>query len=188
MPSTHEARPWFEQASSDLRVARLLLPSSELNELLSKSRIKLDLGDQGCHCAAMCSQTLEKSIKGFLLANGVKPKMDHRPDKYLPELLRRNSLLLKRQNDQKRLSRLFDPTTKSVVKRLFDLTPGGLGSRTNAPNTEYPWMMDADWEHAPVTAAIFGDARDMNEWFYVSQRVHTELYRLSKSLLQGSLK
>lgn len=186
MPA-YEARPWFEQASSDLRLARLMLVSTELSEPLAKLGVELQLGDRGCHCAAMCSQTLEKSIKGYLLANGVQPKMDHRPDKYFPQLLQRNSLLLKRADDQRHLSRLFDPITKSVIKRLFDLTPGGLGKHNDLPNTEYPWTKSDAWDHAPVTADIFVHPRELNEWFSVSNRVHTELYRLSKSLFHGSL-
>ena len=43
--------------------------------------------DVGCHVAAMCSQTVEETLKGYVFLNGATPDLGHRPDKYLPQLL-----------------------------------------------------------------------------------------------------
>lgn len=183
MISAREALPWFEQAGSDLRIAQLLLASNELSERLAEQGVSLELGDHDCHCAAMCSQTLEKSIKGYMIVNGTQPKMNHRPDKYLRKLLDDNSSLLRHKQHKKRLSALFDTKTKSVIRELFDLTPGGLGSRTDVPNTEYPWMNDDAWQHAPKTDVLLPELKG---WVDISRRVHTTLYKLAISAIQGA--
>lgn len=105
-----EGRLWLEQASSDFRVAETLLSPTSL----------LTHRDAGCHTAALCAQTLEKSLKGYLFLNGMTPKLDHRPDKYLSTLLTKNKPLLKYPGHHKHLSALFDQATKGVVKELFD--------------------------------------------------------------------
>lgn len=186
MPSAREALPWFAQANSDLRIARLLLVSNELIEPLAKHGVTLQLGDRGCHCVAMCSQTVEKSIKGYLIVNGAQPGMDHRPDKYVQQLLRINSKLLRHKSHRERLSGLFDLETKSVIRQLFELTPGGMGGRNDVPNTEYPWTQNSVWVHAPVTTEIFVRPQHLERWVRISDRVHTVLYKLAKSASQGS--
>lgn len=96
--------------------------------------------DVGCHVAALCAQTIEKSLKGYMLLNGATPAMNHRPDKYLSSLLTKNDPLLRYREHHGYLAKLFDSTTKGVVRHLFDLTPGGLeiGSTLSTPNTHGP--------------------------------------------------
>lgn len=54
MTAVNEAKTWFAQAASDLRTATALLGAPP----------PVDKADVGCHVAAMCAQTIEKSIKG----------------------------------------------------------------------------------------------------------------------------
>lgn len=176
MTGSREALPWFKQASSDLRVARWLLTTPE--------EAALEVGDQGCHCTAMCSQSVEKSIKGYVIVNGSQPSMDHRPDKYLPLLLRDDKLLRYRRH-RPRLAKLFDANTRNIVRRLFDLTPGGLGGRNDVPNTEYPWTEGGVWRHAPAKAEVFARRDVLKEWLGTTRRVHETLYKLAMSAIQG---
>lgn len=84
--SIEEAKVWFSQARSDFRTAEALREFANT---------KLKKNDVGCHSAAMCAQTIEKSIKGYMILNRVEPKLDHRPDKYLPDLLTKGNPLLR---------------------------------------------------------------------------------------------
>jgi hypothetical protein len=181
-----EALPWFEQARSDLRIARLLVAIDDPNAARVEWPIELDPDDRGCHCAAMCAQTLEKSIKGYVIVNGAQPSLDHRPNKYLAELLRPEAPMLKHRSHRSRLSKFFDLPTKSIICDLFELTPGGRGNRDDLPNTEYPWREDGRWRHAPATADIFTKSESLEDWVDVARQTHELLYKLTKSAIQGS--
>lgn len=106
-------------------------------------------GDVRCHAAALCAQTVEKSLKGYAFLNGTEPAMNHRPDKYLSLWLPDGGRLLKHRSHHGHLSKLFDPGTKGAVRRLLDLTPGGLGNLAGAANTEYPWTEGGEWARTP---------------------------------------
>jgi hypothetical protein len=125
--SVRESATWFQQADSDARTAEALLSMPN----------PMQEGDVGCHVAALCAQAIEKSLKGYMVLNGATPAMNHRPDKYLSSLLTKDDPLLRHKGHHGHLSRLFDVATKAAVCRLFDLTPGGLGNRVDAANTEY---------------------------------------------------
>lgn len=142
--SIGEARPWLDQAQSDLRIARVLIdhPAS------------LKDGDVGCHVVAMCAQVIEKSIKAYLVVIGIDFKSNHRPDKYIGPLLMGTGL--RHSDDVKKLSRLFDPQTRSVVRGILDLTPGGKGTDFTIKNTEYPWKVNNRWCERPADSAHFG--------------------------------
>ena len=172
-----EAEVWLRQAHSDARTAAALLLAAP----------PMQVEDIGCHVAALCSQAIEKSLKGYLLLNGVTPAMNHRPDKYLPNLLTKDDPLLRHREHHAYLSRLFDTGTKAVVKLLFDLTPGGLGSRTDVQNTEYPWTESGEWRHTPFGAAVFRDGKTLKEWVDTAQRVRNTLAKLWISVDRASL-
>jgi hypothetical protein len=165
--AVENARPWFVQAASDARTADALhgLPAPML------------AGDKGCHVAAMCAQAVEKSLKGYLLLNGAEPAMDHRPDGYVAALLQGDPLLNLR-NHRGTLSKLFDARTKEAVTKLLDLTPGGLGARTDTANTEYPWKDGGRWRFAPAEAALLADAATIRTWLDAAKRVSGTLYKL----------
>ena len=143
--------------------------------------------DIGCHVAAMCAQALEKSLKGYLLLNGAAPAKNHRPDKYLPNLLTKDDPLLRHREHHAHLSRLFNTGTKATVKLLFDLTPGGLGSRTDVPNTEYPWTEFGEWRHTPFGALVFSDRETMKEWVDTARRVRDTLAKLWNTVDRATL-
>lgn len=168
MTAVDQADTWFAQAASDLRTAEALLgtPSPML------------AADVGCHVAALCAQAVEKSIKGYVILNGATPKLGHRPDKYLPMLLTKNDPLLRHRDHHRHLSKLFDPSTTAAVGDLLDLTPGGLGSRTDVPNTEYPWKVAGSWKHVPARAPEFGDSTALAQWLKLARRVHDSLKKL----------
>jgi hypothetical protein len=169
------ARPWFLQATSDLRTAEALLAAPP----------PLRAGDIGCHALAMCSQAVEKGIKGYVLVNGATPSMDHRPDKYLVSLLTKDDPLLRYKDHHRHLSKLFTTATRYVVERLLDLTPGGLGTRDDVPNTEYPWKEAGGWRHTPYDAASFADRKTLVEWFGVTKRVLDILSKLAIAAEKG---
>lgn len=164
------ARSWFHQAASDARTA----------EALSSAPAPMDAADSGCHVAAMCAQAIEKSLKGYLLLNGVVPGMDHRPDKYLAALLTRDGRLLQHPEHHAALARLFDAPTKAAVRELLDLTPGGRGNRHDVANTEYPWqeLGGGEWRNAPHGAATFADQKLISQWLGVAVRVRAGLHKL----------
>ncbi len=162
-----DARPWFQQAASDARTAEALLAAPA----------PLQLGDVGCHVAAMCAQAVEKSLKAYLFLNGATPALDHRPDGYLVALLRGDPLL-RYGGHRAELSKLFVPTTRSIVRKLLDLTPGGLGSRIDVPNTEYPWIDAAKGRLPPYAAAEFSGAPEIAEWLATAKRVTDGLRKL----------
>lgn len=161
------ARSWFQQAESDVRTARAVLQCPE----------PMQRGDVGAHVGALCSQALEKSLKGYVFVNGMTPAMNHRPDKYLRLLLRGS--LLRCEDHLPRLSALFDASTKAAVKELFDLTPGGLGKARDVPNTEYPWMHQGEWRYTPYEYPAFSVQRTLNGWLRVAARVSSTLHKLS---------
>jgi hypothetical protein len=163
-----DSRTWLEQAASDLRTAQALLDAPG----------KMLLGDVGCHVAALCAQSIEKSLKGYLLLNQRQPRLGHRPDKYLPSLLARGDPLLRYREHHPRLCRTFDSETRGVVRRLLDLTPGGLGQGKHHPNTEYPWGEGDEWPQAPCAAAEFADRAEILMWTRAAQRVVDELSKL----------
>jgi hypothetical protein len=143
-------------------------------------------GDVGCHVAALCAQSIEKSLKGYVLLNGATPGMNHRPDKYLPNLLTKNDPLLRHREHHGYLSRLFDSETKAAVRRLFDLTPGGLGNRIDAINTEYPWVDNGEWGRAPCGDAAFSDRRTLDGWLAVTKRIRDMLRKLWIAVDRGT--
>jgi hypothetical protein len=167
--SISEAKPWFTQATSNLHAAEALRnqPSPMLPE------------DVGCHVAAMCAQTIEKSIKGYVIVNGASPSLDHRPDKYLQQLLAKDNPLLRHKDHHGHLSKLFDPATRKAVRTLLDLTPGGQGNRrTDVPNTEYPWKVNGTWGGTPVGYSNFG-GNSPDAWFKLAKRILDTLKKLS---------
>ncbi len=165
---TRQTRLWFLQAGSDLRVARAILAGPAP---------LLDV-DAGCHVAAMCAQAVEKSLKAYVILNGGSPDNNHRPDGHLVVLLDRSKKLLKHKHHHPRLCRLFDGPTRSGVRQLLDLTPGGRGSGNNAPNTEYPWKDAGDWRHIPAGDAVFADPAALRQWVDLARRVHENLHKL----------
>lgn len=165
--SVEEARPWFQQAASDARTA----------EALSAAPPPMLTSDVGCHVAAMCAQAIEKSLKAYVFLNGATPAFDHRPDGYLATLLGGDKLLHYR-NHRATLAKVFDPETRAVVTMLLDLTPGGLGSRSDVPNTEYPWTDAAGARFTPSEAIDFGDATKIKTWVAVAKRVSGMLRKL----------
>lgn len=165
--SALEARPWFDQAASDLRTATAL--RSRPDPMASD--------DVGCHVAAMCAQVVEKSIKGYVIVNGSTPSLDHRPDKYLSTLLTKGNPLLRYGDHYTHLSKLFDIATKKAVNALLELTPGGQGRRTDAPNTEYPWQVAGAWARTPAGSKQFAGGR-IDEMLKLARRVQTTLQKL----------
>ncbi len=174
--AVQNARPWFEQAASDLRAALALYarPAPMTDQ------------DVGCHVAALCSQAMEKSLKGYLLLNGMSPAIDHRPDKYLATLLAKDNPLLRYAGHHAHLSRLFDQDSRRTLSQLLDLTPGGLGKRTDVPSTEYPWREEVGWRHAPVEHAAFSDAHALRKWVTAASRMTTTLDKLRKAVDRGT--
>jgi HEPN domain-containing protein len=170
---TQDAAPWFRQAASDLRTAQALLQQPE----------PMYPVDVGCHVAALCSQTVEKSIKGYLLLNRVTPRLGHRPDGYLRRLL--DQSILQYEQHHSHLSKLFEPQTKDTVRRLLELTPGGQGHRTDVLNTEYPWQQQGQWQHAPIDAGELSDGPSLDLWLRVAQRVHDKLRALWSAADRG---
>jgi hypothetical protein len=143
-------------------------------------------GDVGCHVAALCAQSIEKSLKGYVLLNGATPAMNHRPDKYLPSLLTKDDPLLRHRGHHGYLSRLFDSETKAVVRRLFDLTPGGLGNQIGTINTEYPWVNDGEWTQAPCGHPAFSNRRVLDDWLAVTKRIRDTLRKLWIAVDRGT--
>jgi hypothetical protein len=166
--AVERSAPWFLQAESDARAAAALLATPN----------PMTPADTGCHAAAFCAQAIEKSIKGYVLLNGATPALDHRPDKYLANLLTPGDPMLRHPTHRKILSKLFSPHTRAAVRQLFDLTPGGLGNLNDVPNTEYPWQHAGEWKHAPVGAAEFADPRTVQAWVAVAQAVTGTLHKL----------
>ncbi len=132
--------------------------------------------DVGCHVAALCAQAIEKSLKGYVYLNGATPAFDHRPDKYVVALLR-GEPLLSYADHRAKLSKLFDATTKEIVTKLLDLTPGGLGNRNDVANTEYPWV-NAGSSIAPTVALEFGDITKTKARVETAKRVSSALHKL----------
>jgi len=147
------SRAWFQQAQSDIVTAEALLngPIPMRNE------------DVGCHVTAMCAQSVEKSIKGYVLLNNRDFSWDHRPDKYLVNLLTKDDPLLRYKDHYSKLCRIFSPERKASVRKLLDLTPGGLGKGAHTQNTEYPWVV-SDISAAPVGADCFADKGTIDAW------------------------
>lgn len=131
--------------------------------------------DVGCHVASLCAQAVEKSIKGYVVLNRSTPShRSHRADKYLTPLLRGD--LLRYGDHRRKLAGLFDPSMRALVRRLFDLTPGAVGS-LDVPNTEYPWA-DPDGTHAPAGASQFADTQRLSEWAIAARRISAEIAKL----------
>lgn len=162
------ARSWFRQADSDVRTATALLQSPE----------PMTSADVGCHVAALCAQSLEKSLKGYVFLNGATPAMDHRPDKYLSLLLTAHGLL-RFHAHLSHLAKLLDQPTRASIRELFDLTPGGLGHACDVPNTEYPWMEAGEWQHFPAGCQKFQDMAALQDWLHAATRVCSTLHRLA---------
>jgi hypothetical protein len=144
--------------------------------------------DAGCHVAAMCAQTIEKSIKGYVVLNGSTPALDHRPDKYLVLLLpKAKNPLLRYPDHQKTLSQIFDQNTRAAIRELLDLTPGGRGNRNDLPNTEYPWTEEGEWRSSPCGAPTFAEDDDWRRWFNTAARIHGGLRKLFEAVRRESL-
>ncbi len=169
-----EATPWFTQARSNFRAAIAL----------SNTPCPMLSDDVGCHVAAMCAQTLEKSIKGYVIVNGGTPSLDHRPDKYLPQLLTKNDPLLRHKDHHSYLAKLFDLPTRKAVQRLLELTPGGNGNATDTPNTEYPWRVGGHWTHTPMGHSQFGSTHP-NQWLAMTKRILDTLDKLAIAAGRG---
>ncbi len=180
------ARPWLEQAASDLRSARLLF--RYVSDTQAPAPDDFARPDAGCHIAAMCAQTIEKSIKGYMILNGATPKLDHAPNKYLPPLLSktRPNPILYYQDHQRSLQSLFDQDTRAIINELQNFTPGASGQRTDLANTEYPWKEAGDWSHAPCGAAQFAEYEDWKRWIGVATRIHVCLHGLLASAQRES--
>ncbi len=175
--AVRRSKPWFTQAQSDTRTAEALLAKPE----------PMTSDDIGCHLAAMCAQALEKSLKGYMFLNGATPALDHRPDGYLEELLK-NRPLLHHKDHYGKLSALFDAPTKGTLRQLLELTPGGLGNRTDVPNTEYPWTDGAGQHNVPVGAPCFADPKTANDWLLVARRVTDTLHKLMIAVDRSTLR
>ncbi|MCC7493181.1 MAG: hypothetical protein IT204_12565 [Fimbriimonadaceae bacterium] len=161
------ARRWLEQAGSDLRVARALWRRPE--PLLE--------GDAGCHLAALCSQAIEKSIKGYLVLNRTEFAMGHRPDRYL--LLLCQPRTVRHAAHLPHLSRLFTLERRQAIRELLELTPGALGvRRLDLPNTEYPWQVQGEWALIPAGHPIFADPARCEQWLKLARQVVDGLARL----------
>jgi hypothetical protein len=143
----------------------------------------MESDDVGCHAAALCAQAVEKAIKGYLLLNSVTPALNHRPDRYLPALL--NGSLLRHKEHRGRVSKLFDARAKHAVQTLLKLTPGGAGTRTDLPNTEYPWTEGRHWKHYPAGAAEFARDARLAEWLRVARQVQQTLHKLWSAVDRG---
>lgn len=175
--SVRDSATWFRQAESDARTAEALLSMPA----------PMQTGDVGCHVAALCAQSIEKSLKAYVLLNGATPAMNHRPDKYLPNLLTKGDPLLQHRDHHGYLSKLFDAETKATVRRLFDLTPGGRRNRTDAVNTEYPWVERGEWKRAPCGDATFSDRRLLDDWLAVTKRIHDMMRKLWIAVDRGTI-
>jgi hypothetical protein len=172
--SAAQSKPWFRQAESDLRVA----------EALRQMPSPMQAEDTGCHLAAMCAQTIEKAIKGYMIVNGSSPRMDHRPDKYLKLLLRKDEPLLRHKGHYPHLSKLFDNQVRSVVATLLGLNPGGSGGRVDVPNTEYPWQKDGVWRETPTGSPHFADNL-VDDWIRLARRIWNGLAKLAIAAERG---
>jgi len=136
----------------------------------------------------MCAQTIEKSIKGYVVLNGSTPAFDHRPDKYLILLLpRTQNPLLRYPDHQNKLSQIFDQDTRAAITQLLDLTPGGRGNRNDLPNTEYPWTEEDRWRWSPCGAHEFAEDADWRRWFSAATRIHGGLFRLFEAVRRASM-
>jgi hypothetical protein len=183
-----QAAPWLRQAASDLRTAKLLLDAMDEARSGQSSSEQFRREDAGCHVAAMCAQTVEKSIKGYMFLNGSPPALDHRPDKYLVPLLSRGSNPLVRNPDhQNQLARIFDQGTRAAIKELLDLTPGSRGKRNDLPNAEYPWTEEGEWRCSPCGAPTFADDDDWRRWVRAAERIQGGLSRLFEAARRESL-
>lgn len=130
-------------------------------------------GDTGCHATAMCAQTIEKAIKGYVLLTRSTPALDHRPDKYLAPMLTKS--LLQHAGHHRHLSKLFNARTKRDVIDLLALTPGAMGP--DKENTEYPWRATS----TPVGDAAFSRER-VDPRLKLARRVHDTLMKLLSSV------
>jgi hypothetical protein len=160
------AKAWFAQAESDARAAKALLAGPP----------PMAVDDVGCHVTALCTQAVEKSIKGYLFLNGQTRKMSHRADKYLKPLLSGGQLLRYKEH-RGTLSALFDAEMRGIVHRLLDLTPGTLDDKDVA-NTEYPWTAPAGGYQVPAGATEFGNVGLLGDWAKAAARVSAELHKL----------
>lgn len=133
----------------------------------------------------MCAQTLEKSLKAYLIVNRVTPAMDHRPDKYLEGLLSTYGQLLRFPEHRPVLSALFDAETKATLRALLKLTPGADGAATDQPNTEYPWKDEGQWARVPAGAPEFSNPGDQEHWIRVAGQVRAQLFKLAISTVRG---
>lgn len=180
------ARPWLRQASSDLRTAKFLFHHAIVDDTAEETSDEGSVtgGDAGCHIAAMCAQTIEKSIKGYVILNRTTPALDHRPDKYLILLLTRTSTnpLLRYPAHQPKLAKLFDLDTRAVITELFNLTPEARGNRSDLPNTEYPWQEDGEWRWSPCESLTFAKDTDWRKWITAASKIHQGLIRLFEAV------
>lgn len=192
-----QANLWMLQARSDLRVAKRLLGLWPIDEgvmvaLLENvpAYLALERGDLGCHIAAACAQCMEKSIKGYLIANGTTPRLDHRPHLYIPRLLgnTEGDRLLRHKNHYAKLSGLLTTAVRGAINELFTMTPGGGGERrTDVPNTEYPWKDDPNegYRHTPYAHEQFASRGRVNDWYVHTNAVYGGLSKLVLALASG---
>jgi hypothetical protein len=181
-----QAEPWLRQAASDLRTAKLLLHAATDAARSGQSSLEFRCEDAGCHVAAMCAQTIEKSIKGYVVLNRSTPALDHRPDKYLVLLLPKGNPLLRYPDHHNHLAKIFNPDTRATIRQLLDLTPGGQGNRTDLPNTEYPWTTEGEWRWSPCGAPAFADEDDWHRWVRAAECIQGGLFKLFVAERRGS--
>lgn len=137
----------------------------------------MEQGDVSCQVLAKLAQSVEKSIKGYVLLSQSEVKHSHRADRYLPVLLDRK-LAFAEPTHHAKLATLFGLREKTIVRQLLDWTPGTLG-KSDIPNTEYPWkQQSASQYQTPYasTTLVQGDA--LADYARVCRRIVETLRKL----------
>jgi len=161
------ADAWLKQAESDLRTA----------EALRRQPAPMKPGDVACQVLAKLSQSVEKSIKGYVLLSHSEVKHSHRADQYLPVLLDRNLRFAEPAHHAK-LATLFGPHEKAIVRQLLDWTPGTLG-KSDVPNTEYPWTQKSAGQYqTPYASTVLVQGDDLADYANVCRRIVETLRKL----------
>jgi hypothetical protein len=140
-----KAESYQRQARSDQRVARFL--NGERN-------VRLPNGDGRCHVAAMCQQSIEKSVKSLCIALKMTPARTHQIMDYVIALTQ--GPYIPRLRSQ--INRLFSSDVRVVIEELCNLVPK---SNQEDPfqtsrNTEYPYLNRPGWI-APCDSEAFNN-------------------------------
>ena len=104
-----------------------------------------------CHVAALCQQSVEKSIKALICFGNLDFPKTHHADQLLFFLMKRLSFLHFKFVNLKKLSILFGLQEKKIVKQLSDLAPQ---KDVTKRNTEYPFLVGKTWI-APAAPSVF---------------------------------